>query len=448
MVRRLFETDGVRGITNTYPMVPEIALKIGKATAYVLAKGKRKPKIIIGKDTRLSGYMFETALTSGLLSMGAEVLLVGPIPSPGVAHLTRSFAADAGIMITASHNPAGHNGIKLFSNEGYKLPDEVEEEIERFVLDSEPEHVDPLEIGKAIRIDDAKGRYIEFLKGCIGNISLKGLKVVLDCANGAAYDITPHILRELGAEVIILNNTPDGTNINKGCGATKPEVIQKAVVKAGADIGVSLDGDADRVILADEKGNIVNGDHILSILALDGIRKKTLPHNTVVATQYSTLALDNLIESAGGHVVRVLNGDRYVIAEMQKHGFMLGGEQTGHIIPGKYITTGDGSLTALLILRILQEQEKPLSELASVLQPYPQVLKNLDVKEKKPLEIMPTVKKTIEKIEKKMGKEGRVLMRYSGTEKKARVMIEGKDQAEIEKYCDDIITEIKKEVGL
>ena len=445
-MKRLFGTDGIRGKANTYPITAEIALKLGKAAAIILKK-KEKPIFLIGKDTRLSGYMLEYALTSGLTSMGADVFLVGPMPTPAVAHLTRSFAADAGIMISASHNPSEDNGIKFFDSKGYKLPDDVEEEIEKLALSPEikSDHISSKLIGRAFRIDDAQGRYIEFAKGTIDNMSLKGIKIVLDCANGAAYKVAPLILGELGADLIVLASEPDGNNINKDCGALHPEVMAAAVLGYNADIGISLDGDADRVILADEKANILDGDNILAIAGIDFLEKKRLKNNTIVVTDYTNFAFDALIKQHGGYTVRTRNGDRYVIEEMRKDNYNLGGEFSGHIIFSDYNTTGDGMIAALQILRIMKEKEEPLSHLASSLTKYPQTLVSVKVKEKVPFEKMPEVKKEIERIEKLLAGNGRLLIRYSGTEMVARVMVEGENS---EKFAKRIADSIKEKIGV
>jgi len=453
MTRKLFGTDGVRGTANTYPMTPEVAMRLGKAFAEVIGRHENRNherhKVVIGKDTRISGYMIETALTSGIVSMGVDVFLVGPMPTPAVAHLTKSFAADAGIVISASHNPAEHNGIKFFDRNGLKLPDEVEERIEKLFFSEEikAEHVKGRLIGKAYRIDDAKGRYIEFAKSSIQNSSLEGIKIVLDVANGAAYSISPDILRELGAEVIVLNSRPNGLNINLDCGALHPELIRKEVAKNKADIGIAFDGDADRVIMVDEKGNDVDGDHIMAISAIRMLGKKKLNKNTLVATQYSNLGLDRAMEKADGKVVRVENGDRYVVEEMLKNGYNFGGEQSGHIIFFDYTTTGDGTIAALQILNIMKETGKKLSELAKCMQRFPQVLVNVPVKEKKDLNRMPGVLKAIKDAEKKLGKEGRIFVRYSGTENICRIMVEGKSGRLIKQLADNVAKEVRKGAG-
>jgi len=449
-MRKLFGTDGVRGRANKYPITAEVALKLGKAASKVLTNGKKKPVFLIGKDPRLSGYMLENALVSGLTSMGADVYLVGPMPTPAVAHLVRSFNTDAGIMISASHNPSTDNGIKFFDHEGYKLPDKIEEEIEKYVLNEEitTEHIPPEQIGRAYRIDDARGRYIEFAKNSINNSSLKKLKVVLDCANGAAYKVAPLIFSELGAEVIVLSNAPNGTNINKGCGALLPEKARAAVLENKADIGIVLDGDADRIVIIDEKGKILDGDFVLALGATYLLEKNKLNKKTVVTTNYSNMAFDKLIEEKGGKVVRVKNGDRYVIEKMREGNYNLGGEYTGHIIFSDYNTTGDGLIAGLQILRIMKEKKKTLSELTSILKKYPNYLVNVKVNKKIPLEEMPAVIEEIKKSEKILGNEGRHLIRYSGTESLMRIMFEGEDYNLIKKLADNIASKVKKRVGV
>lgn len=446
---KLFGTDGVRGKANIYPITPEIAMKLGKAAAIVLTKGKKKPLFLIGKDTRVSCYMLENALTSGLTSMGANVLLVGPVPTPGVAHLVRSFAADAGIMISASHNSFMDNGIKFFDKNGFKLPDKIEEEIEKLVLNNDlnTDHIIENDIGRAKRIEDAQGRYIEFSKNSISNHSLKGLKIVLDCANGAAYKVAPLILRELGAELIVLNNNPNGVNINKDGGALHPEVLKAAVLGHRADVGITLDGDADRIIMVDELGNILDGDHILAIAALYLKEIGKLNNNHVVVTQYTNIAFDKLMQKNSIKISRVKNGDRYVIEEMLKHDYNLGGEFSGHIIFSDFNTTGDGMVAGLQILTIMMNKKKKLSELGLVLKKYPQVIVNVKVSDKKPIENMEKLQKAITLAKEELGQDGRYLIRYSGTEKKARVMVEGPDEDIIKKIANSLAKEIKKEVG-
>ncbi len=436
--QRLFGTDGIRGVANHAPMTPEVALQFGKAVARHFRNGK-PPVVVVGKDTRLSGYIFESALTAGLCAAGATVFLVGPLPTPAIAHITKSFAADAGIVITASHNPAEHNGLKLFDADGYKLPDEEEEAIEQLIheglaagsIDSD----EPL--GKAKRIEDARGRYIEFAKATIGSRSLKGLRIVLDCANGAAYSVAPVILKELGADVIVLNNTPDGTNINRACGATHPELITAAVREHGADVGIALDGDADRVIMVDEHGEEVDGDRIIALSALDLKRRGRLAKHTVVVTEYTNKGFDEAMAAAGITTLRVENGDRYVIAALREHGLVLGGERSGHIIFHEFGTTGDGTVAALQVLRLLQEQEQPLSKLARCFTPWPHIVRSLPVREKRPLDELSPVQDAIVAAERALQAAGggRVFVRYSGTEAKVRILIEGNDAALVEQHA-------------
>lgn len=416
---KLFGTDGIRGVANQYPMTPEVMLQVGKAVARHFRNGA-PPKVVIGKDTRVSGYLFESALTAGLAAAGATVFLVGPLPTPAVAHITRSFAADAGIMITASHNPADHNGIKLFGKDGFKLADAEELRIEADVL-RRIEHVSHAcePIGKVRRIDDARGRYIEFAKSTIGSASLEGLRIVLDCANGAAYSITPVILEELGADVIRLHASPNGHNINHECGALHPEVIRKQTLAEKADIGIALDGDADRVILIDELGNEVNGDHILAIAAQQSVT------SGVVVTEYTNSGFDARMRELGIPVERVENGDRQVIERMRQKGLQIGGEQSGHIIFLNHGTTGDGTIAALQILRIMKDTGKPLSQLAPGFTPRPQVTVSRNVAGRTPLDELPAVQEAIMTARKQLGDAGRVFVRYSGTEAKIRVLVEG-----------------------
>lgn len=448
---KLFGTDGIRGVANIYPMTPEMVLNVGKATAHVFKEkcGKKKPEFVIGKDTRLSGYMIENALVSGIVSVGADALLVGPMPTPAIAHLTKSLNADAGIVLSASHNPAEDNGIKIFSGDGYKLPDDVEDEIEKYVLSEKisTEHVKGGLIGKAYRVDDAKGRYIEFAKASVKSMSLKGLKIVLDCANGAAYNTAPHILSELGAEVIVLNDRPDGLNINLDCGALHPEKMIEVVKKEKADIGIALDGDADRVIVCDEKGSSVDGDHIIAICAIDMKEKGALRKNSVVVTIMANKGFDMAMEKKRIKIVKTKVGDRYVVDEMRKKGYVLGGEQSGHIIFSDYTTTGDGVISALQLLRVMKERGAKLSKLAECMKSLPQVLVNVVVKEKKDINKL-EVNNNIESAESKLGKKGRVLVRYSGTQNLCRIMIEGENKREIQKMANDIAKNMKKEIGI
>lgn len=450
-MRSLFGTDGIRGKINTPPMTPSSILTVGQAAALVIAKHAKKNgkrKVIIAKDTRSSGYIFEYALTAGLCSLGIDVYQIGPMPTPALAHLVKSFAADAGIMITASHNPATDNGIKFFSNDGYKLADAIEEEIEATVQKNAIQlTTDPENVGRAYKIEDARGRYIEYVKHSIKNRSLKGIKIVLDCANGGAYKVAPLIFQELGAEVILINAKPDGININQKCGALHPELLQKKVKEEKAAIGIALDGDADRVILVDEKGNIVNGDKILAIAAVHYKLKGKLDNNTVVTTVMTNAGFDEVMQHYGITVLRTAVGDRYVIEAMREKGITLGGEQAGHIIFGKHTTTGDGTLAALQILSIMQQTKKSLSSLASIMPVYPQVLLNISVKEKKPIESMPLLVAEIKKAEKELQGKGRVLVRYSGTENCCRVMVEGKDKKQIEQLSKKIAVCVEKEIG-
>jgi len=447
-MKKLFGTDGVRGKANIYPMNAETALKLGMAAAAVFINGKKRHKIVIGKDTRISCYMIENALTSGILSMGVDVLLVGPMPTPAIAHLTKSFAADAGIVISASHNPAEDNGIKFFDSNGFKLSDEVEEKIEKIVFSEiKTDHIIGELVGKAKRIDDAQGRYIEFAKNSVDNISLKGIKIVLDCANGAAYKVSPLIFEELGAQVITINNRPNGLNINDQCGALHPEQMKKFVIQYGADIGIALDGDADRVIMVDENANDVDGDQIIALCALNLIRDKKLKDNTIVVTEYSNLGLDKAIKDTNGKVVRVRNGDRYVVEEMRKHKYNFGGEQSGHIIFLDYTTTGDGTISALQVLRIMKKTGKKLSELARCITKFPQIMVNVKVRKKIDFEKMPKVMEKINKAKEKLKNNGRVIVRYSGTQNLARIMVEGINEKEIRKYAKEIADEIKKHTG-
>lgn len=436
----LFGTDGIRGRANTYPITPENALLIGKAVAgyFSCRPGMkyRKPCAIIGKDTRLSGYMLENAVSAGLLSMGMDVLAVGPMPTPAVAHLVNSFAADCGIMITASHNPAGDNGIKIFDRDGFKLSDAVCEELENLIFDEKlsTSHIADARIGKAYRIEDARGRYIEFAKASINNHSLAGLKVVLDCANGAAYAIAPAIFRELGAEVIVHASQPDGTNINEECGATMPEKMCQLVEKYQADLGIALDGDADRVIFSDAEGKVVDGDRIIGMLALEQARRNALPGNRIVVTSMSNLALHQAMEKAGIKVITTDVGDHLVIEAMRKHRCSIGGEQSGHVIFMDHVTTGDGIITALHIMKLMQEKQKTLAALADFMTPFPQKTVNLQVSAKPPLADLTALNRELEMFQKENGSAGRTVIRYSGTENKLRILVETEDISRLEKW--------------
>ncbi len=433
-MRKLFGTDGVRGVANIDPMTTEMAMQLGRAAGYIFKKDDRRHRIVIGKDTRLSGYMLENALVAGICSMGVDVMLVGPLPTPGIAFITSSMRADAGVVISASHNPYQDNGIKFFSADGFKLPDELELKIENLIFSRKIDSLRPTaaEVGKAYRIDDAKGRYVVFLKNTFPrNLDLKGLKIVLDCANGAAYKVAPAVLEELGAEVIALGVSPNGTNINAGCGSMHPELMAEAVREHRAHLGIALDGDADRAIFVDEFGHEVDGDQIMAICGIDMIKAGTLAHKTVVATVMSNMGLDIALRRAGGQVIKTAVGDRYVVEEMLRGGYNLGGEQSGHMIFLDHNTTGDGTLTALQVLAIMQRSGKTLSELAQVMIALPQVLLNVRVERRADLGEFPEITRIIQEIEAKLGEDGRVLIRYSGTEPLLRIMLEGPDKVEI-----------------
>lgn len=443
---KLFGTDGIRGLANEYPMLPEIAFKIGRACAYVFRNSDgTKHKILIGKDTRLSGYMLETALASGICSMGGDCVLVGPIPTPGIAFLTQSIRADAGVVISASHNPYYDNGIKIFSRDGFKLSDELEERIEQLCLSDEIKNIRPLykDIGKAYRIDDAAGRYISYLKTTFPKeFTLEGIKIVVDCANGAFYKIAPKVFEELGARVIAVGVNPDGENINEGCGALYPEHLSKHVLESGADLGIALDGDGDRVIFCDEKGKILNGDKILAILARHMLKLNRLKKKTIVATIMSNMALDEFMEELGGKVIRVPVGDRNVVDALLKEDLNLGGEQSGHVIALDYTTTGDGVIAALQVLHAILLEDKPLSQLSDIIEPYPQVISSVTVKEKKDFMNIEEIRKVIELAENDLKKnKGRLNIRYSGTEPKIRIMVECKDEKVMWKW-NDILKEV------
>ncbi len=454
--RKLFGTDGVRGVANIEPVTAETALKLGRAAAHVFKsraptpKGHGRHKIVIGKDTRLSGYMLENAIAAGILSMGVDVLLIGPLPTPGVAYITRSLRADAGLVLTASHNPYEDNGIKFFRDDGYKLDDSIEAEIEGLVFSGRIENIRPTagEIGKAMRIDDALGRYVEFAKAAFPKgMTLEGLRVVVDAGNGATYKSTPCVLRELGARVTVLNNAPDGANINKDCGSTHPEVICEAVRKLSADIGISHDGDGDRVLLCDEHGVLVDGDDVLAITALDWLGRGQLRKNTLVATVMSNLGLDHTIRQAGGKVMRTQVGDRYVIEAMMKEDLNVGGEQSGHMIFRDFTTTGDGIISALQVLRIIMDSGKPLSKLRQVVTKFPQVVINVRVKAKPSWDTLPDVMELVKEAETKLADNGRVLLRYSGTEPKARLLIEWRDGEQIKTFAEEIAARIRETIG-
>jgi phosphoglucosamine mutase len=447
----LFGTDGIRGKANTYPITPEVALQLGKAIAHVFgASGHGSAKAVLGKDTRLSGYMIETALTSGLVSMGMDVLSVGPMPTPAIAHLTKSMCASCGIMITASHNPSDDNGIKVFDSDGFKLPDEVEEDIEQHLLGGEinSAHINTRLLGKAYRIDDAVGRYIAFAKASIGNRSLKGVKMVLDCANGAAYKIAPLIFKELGAEIIETGVAPDGFNINDNCGATHTERLSELVRSNGADIGVALDGDADRVIFCDESGCVVNGDRIIGICALDYKERGRLRNDTVVVTSMSNLGLSKALESAGIKTEFTDVGDRYVIDRMRENGCNIGGEQSGHIIFMDHVTTGDGIITALHLISHMLEKERPLSELAGFMNEFPQKLESFNVSAKPPLSNLPELEAIVSQCSAALAPSGRIIVRYSGTENKMRILVESEDASQVDEWIARVADTAKRLIGV
>ena len=455
--KKIFGTDGVRGVANVEPVTAETALKLGRAAAHVFTTlnprahpAGLRPKIVLGKDTRLSGYMLENALVAGITSLGVDVLLIGPLPTPGVAYITRSLRADAGIVLSASHNPYEDNGIKFFRHDGYKLDDEVEQQIEQLVFAGEIDSIRPTakKIGRATRIDDALGRYVEFAKASFPRgMSLEKMRIAVDVGNGAAYKSTPCVLRELGAEVIVSHNQPNGTNINAGCGSTHPEEIQRLVKKSKATVGISNDGDADRVLLCDETGEIVDGDEILAMASIDLLGRDQLTENTLVATVMSNFGLDEALVAHGGKVVRTKVGDRYVIEEMVRRNLNLGGEQSGHMIFRDFTTTGDGIISALQILRIMQATGKPLSELKKCLTKYPQAQRNLRVKEKPSLDSLGEVMRLVGETEKQLDRKGRVLLRYSGTEPKIRLLIEGREPDEIERQANRIADAIQSAIG-
>jgi phosphoglucosamine mutase len=436
MTRKFFGTDGIRGLTNSEPLTPQTALIVGQAAGAHFLRGDHRHRVVIGKDTRLSGYMMESALVAGFTSVGMDVVLLGPMPTPAVAMLTTSMRADLGVMISASHNPFCDNGIKLFGPDGYKLSDEAEQAIEARIEDN-PKLAKPEMIGRAKRIDDARGRYVHHAKSTFPErLRLDGLKVVLDCANGAAYHVAPDALWELGAEVIPIGVSPDGLNINASCGSTHPQHLQETVVASGADIGLALDGDADRLVVVDEKGNLVDGDQMMALIALDR-RKRDQLKGAVVATVMSNLGLERRLGETGIAMVRTQVGDRYVLEEMRRSGCNVGGEQSGHIILADYSTTGDGLVAALQVLAALVDSGKAASEVLRQFEPLPQLLKNVRFNGGAPLE-NETVKKRIAEAERELEGRGRLLIRKSGTEPLIRVMAEGEDQALVERVVDEI----------
>ena len=450
--RTLFGTDGVRGVANEPPMTPELALALGRAVTHVAGRGKRHaPRVIIGKDTRLSGYMLETAIASGICSMGGRVMLCGPIPTPAVAHLTVSMRADAGIVISASHNPYADNGIKVFGGDGFKLPDAAEAEIEALIADAAdalgPRKTGP-GIGRAQKLEDARGRYVAFAKATFPrDLSLDGVRVVIDAAHGAAYRVAPLVFQELGASVHAVGVKPNGVNINRDCGALHPDNARAEVVRRGAQVGIALDGDADRVIVIDEKGQIVDGDAVMAMCAIRMIRDKELRHDTVVATVMSNLGLERSLTERGARLVRTPVGDRYVVEAMRKGGFNLGGEQSGHLIFLDHASTGDGTIGALQVLALMMRTGKPLSELArEAMERVPQVLENVVLPSRRPLEDMLHLSKAAEEVKASLGREGRVLIRWSGTEPKLRIMLEGPDEARIQAWAQGLAQAARRDV--
>ena len=448
--RKLFETDGIRGKANIFPMTCDIATKVGRAAAYHFLQEKgRRHLVLIGKDTRISGYMIEFALAAGICSAGCKALLTGPLPTPGIAFLSHSMRADAGVVLSASHNPFEDNGIKFFNRQGFKLPDEVEAKIEKIVESGEAEKNVPKMIGRAKRIDDAGGRYIVFLKSCFPKeLTLDGITIALDTANGAAYKVAYRVFEELGATVHQIGDKPDGTNINQECGALYPEKVGELVRETNADIGIALDGDADRLILCDEKGRVIDGDYIMAAMAKKMIQNGTLNNNALVATVMSNMGLEIAVKEAGGNLIRTIVGDRYVAEAMRSGGYNLGGEQSGHLIFMDHHTTGDGILSALMVLAELIDSQVSLSQFANdSMQRFPQVLINVPVKNKPPMEQLPKVSRAISEVEKEMAGKGRTLIRYSGTEMKARVMVEGENQQTIERIAQKIVDVLVSEIG-
>lgn len=449
--RKLFGTDGVRGVANVHPMTTEIAMQIGRASAHFSKKsGQRRHKIVIGKDTRLSGYMIENALASGICSMGVDVLLVGPLPTPGIAFLTHSMRADAGVVISASHNPFQDNGIKIFSSDGFKLPDEVESQMEDMIFGGDIDSLRPTaqDVGKAFRIDDARGRFIVFLKNTFPRgLTLDGLKIVVDCANGAAYKCAPSVFEELGAKVHLIGVDPDGENINRDCGSLHPDVTAEKVRQTGADLGIALDGDADRVIFIDNKGDIVDGDRIMAICAVDLQSRGKLLKDTVVATVMSNMGLEVALRDKKIDLKRTNVGDRYVVELMRSEGYNFGGEQSGHMIFLDHNTTGDGILTALQVLAVMQRDGRSLDELSRVMETFPQVLVNVRVSRREDLTQVPEIESQCCKVRDRLGDKGRLLVRFSGTEPLVRVMVEGEDDDLIGDLAGETASVIEKALG-
>jgi phosphoglucosamine mutase len=451
--RRFFGTDGLRGTANVYPMTPEVMLALGRAVASAFRLGPDDTtthRVLIGKDTRRSGYMLEDALAAGLCSMGVQVLQVGPIPTPGLAFLTVDMRCAAGAMISASHNPFEDNGVKFFSGDGFKLPDELELRIEALMDSRELERLRPVGalVGQARRIDDAGGRYIVFLKKTFPrDLTLDGMRLVVDCANGAAYRVAPTVLAELGAEVIAVAAAPNGVNINDGCGALQPGELARKVREYRADAGIALDGDADRCVFVDDRGQVLDGDQVLGMCALDLHERGALARSSVVATVMSNVGLEQALSGRGIRLLRAEVGDRYVVETMRREQLNLGGEQSGHIVFLDHNTTGDGILTALQVLALVCRRGHPLSELARVFDPVPQLLRSVRVREKPPFDALPKLKEILGRVEADLGPAGRVLVRYSGTEPVVRVMLQGQNRAQIETYCDEICDVLHRALG-
>jgi len=447
MVRKYFGTDGIRGRANGV-ITPELALKVGQSAGLVFRRGEHRHRVVIGKDTRLSGYMIETALVAGFTSVGMDVLLLGPMPTPAVAMLTRSMRADLGVMISASHNPFDDNGIKLFGPDGYKLSDEVEHDIETLIdADMTKRLAKSAELGRARRIDGVHDRYIEFAKRTMPrNLSLEGLRVVIDCANGAAYRVAPEALWELGADVIAIGVEPDGFNINRECGSTAPDTLCRKVREMRADIGVALDGDADRVVIADEHGHLVDGDQLLAVIAESWAEDDLLTKPGIVGTVMSNLGLERYLQSLKLSLVRTPVGDRYVLEHMRQHGYNVGGEQSGHIILSNYTTTGDGFIAALQLLAVVKKKNKPVSEICHRFEPLPQILRNVRYRGGKPLEHA-KVRSAIADAENRLNGHGRLVIRPSGTEPVIRVMGEGDDKTMVEEVVDGIVSALTEQVA-
>jgi len=440
MARKYFGTDGIRGRANRFPITPELALKVGMAAGLAFRQGEYRHRVVIGKDTRLSGYMIETALVSGFTAVGVDVLQLGPMPTPAVAMLTRSMRADLGVMISASHNPFDDNGIKLFGPDGYKLSDEVEHEIEALIdSDLDPRLADSADLGRARRIEGVHARYSEFAKRTLArDVSFEGIRVVVDCANGAGYRVAPEALWELGAEVVAIGVEPDGLNINREVGSTSPETLAQKVREVRADIGIALDGDADRVILVDEKGHIIDGDQLMAVIAQSWAEDGRLSKPGIVATVMSNLGLERHLKDLGLNLVRTPVGDRYVSEAMRAQGYNVGGEQSGHIILSDYATTGDGLLAALQVLSVVKKQDRPVSEVCRRFEPLPQVLKNVRYRSGTPL-ARPEVQSAIEDANARLGENGRLVIRPSGTEPVIRVMAEGADRDLVAKVVEDVV---------